>query len=311
MATPNKSIIEKANLEVSDLIANGGYLQAEQAVSFVQKMIVEAKMMKAVTVQSLASHTKLIDKIGISGRVLRAASSGRALAEADRVKPTTEQVELHTKLMKGELRLSDETLEDNIEAGTFKTTVMDMMAKHVAKDMDELIISGDDDSSDLFLRQMDGMLKSASAHVVNGGTLPINKSTLKAMVKAMPKAYDNETGMQFFTSRNAVVDFKDSLSDRNTALGDAFLLRNQPVTYYDRPINAVPMFPDDLGVGSNETNMLYLDPKNWVWGIWRKIRVESDRDITTGEWVMVVSLRAGGVFAESDAVVKAEHIKTA
>ncbi|MEN6370221.1 MAG: phage major capsid protein, partial [Thermotogota bacterium] len=122
MPKSNRSIMAKADMEVADLIADGGYLQSEQAESFVVDLIKESVLMQLVTVQGLKSHTKLIDKVGINGRVLRPGTSGHALAVADRTKPTTAQVTLSTHLMKAELRLNDELLEDNIENGSFKTT---------------------------------------------------------------------------------------------------------------------------------------------------------------------------------------------
>jgi len=309
--TPNRTLMEKADMQVADLISDGGYLQDEQANKFVVDLIKESVVLKMIDVRGLKSHTQLIDKIGIDGRVLRPGTSGHALPEADRVKPTTDQVTLTTKLMKGEIRLNDELLEDNIEGGTFKTTITGMMSEHVALDMDFLAVNGDTASADPFTALFDGMLKLATSHVVNAGGVPLTKAHLKAAIKAMPSQYNRmKAAQRFLTSEDAELDYRDYIADRGTVLGDKYLMDEAPVKYGSRPILPVPVFPDDLGAPSVHTNVLLLDPKMARWGIWRKVRVETDRDITTGEWIMVVTVRAGFQYKEEDAVVKIINVKT-
>jgi len=311
MATPNKTIMAKADMEVADLIADGGYLQDEQAESFLVDVIKESVLLRRINVQTTRSHTKLIDKVGINGRVLRPGTSGHALAASDRVKPTTDQVTLNTHLMKAEIRLNDEVLEDNIESGKFKNTVMAMMAEHVALDMDDLAANGDTTSTDPLLALFDGMIASAVTNIVNGGTNPIAKSMLKDAIKAMPSQYNRmKRNQQFLTSEDAQIDYHDYLADRATGLGDAKIQDDSMDRYGNRAIVPVPVFPDDLGVGNDETVCLLLDPKEAVWGVWRKVRVETDRDITTGEWIMVTSVRAGFVYRREDAVVKIIGVQT-
>ena len=135
MAISNRTIMQKADMEVSDLIADGGYLQDEQAQTFIVDAIKQSVMLKEITVKPMKSHTAIISKVGLSGAVLHPGTSGQAVPLADRAKPVTDEVTLSTHLFKGEIRLNDETLEDNIENGTFKQTVMDMMAEAVAYDM--------------------------------------------------------------------------------------------------------------------------------------------------------------------------------
>lgn len=308
----NKSIMAKADMEVADLIADGGYLQDEQSEKFVLKIIEEAVVLKMIQVIGTKSHTKLIDKVGIDGWVLHPGVSGSALAAADRTKPTTEQVTLTTHLMKGEIRLNDEVLEDNIEGGQFKQTVMKKMAAHVALDMDRVAVNGDTaGATGTVLDLIDGMLKSATSHVVNGGTVPIHKGMLKQAIKAMPSQYNrNRMKQRFMTSEDAETDYRDYLADRATVLGDKFLEADAPTRYGGRAILPIPVFPDNLGLGTDCTNVVLTDPKNAVWGVWRKVRIETDRDITTGEWIMVATVRAGFVYEEEDAVVKVINVKT-
>ena len=312
MATRNQTIMEKADMEVSDLIADGGYLQDEVANKFILDMIEESVVLKMIDVRGLKSHTQLIDNVGITGFVLKPGTSGQALPEADRSKPTTTQRTLVTHLMKGEIDLNDEVLEDNIEGGNFKNTVRMMMAEHVALDMDNVAVNGDTaGTTGEVLDLIDGMLKSATAHVVVGGGVAINKSMLKNAVKAMPKRFNRTKRMQrFLTSDDAETDYRDYLADRVGVLSDKVLQDDVPVRYAGRPIIPVPVFPDNLGGGTDETNILLLDPKMARWGVWRKVKFESDRDVRSGEWIMVATVRAGFKFKDEDAVVKVTGVKT-
>ncbi len=308
----NRTLMAKADIEVADLMSDGGYLQDEQAEKFVLKMIEEAVVLKMINVMGMKSHTKLLDKIGISGWVLRPGTSGSALAAADRVKPVTEQVELKTHLMKGEIRLNEEVLEDNIEGGQFKNTVMKKMAEHIALDMDKVAVNGDTTgTTGTILDLMDGMLVSATSHVINGGTVPIHKGMLKDAIKAMPGQYNrHKTAQRFLTSEDAETDYRDYLADRATVLGDKFIEGDAPVKYGNRAILPVPVFPDNLGTGTDTTNLLLTDPKNAMWGVWRKVKIQTDMDITTGEWIMVATVRAGFAWQEEDAVVKVINVQT-
>ena len=310
--TPNRTLMEKADMEVADLISDGGYLQDEQANKFVVDLIKESVMLKMIDVRGLKSHTQIIDKIGIDGYVLHPGTSGHALPEADRTKPTTRQTTLNTHLMKGEIRLNDEVLEDNIEGGTFKTTCLSMMSEHIALDMDNLVVNGDTSgATGTILDLLDGMLVSATSHVVNAGTVALAKSHLKAAIKTMPSQYNRTKAAQrFLTSEDAEIDYRDYVSDRATVLGDKFMMDDIPIKYGSRPILPVPVFPDNLGLATNCTNVLLMDPKNARWGIWRKVRIETDRDITTGEWIMVATVRAGFAYKEEDAVVKIFNVLT-
>jgi len=311
MATGNKQLMAKADMEVSDLIADGGYLQPEQSAQFVRDLIKESVVLKLIDVRGLKSHTQLIDKVGITGRVLRPGTSGVALAAADRTKPVTDDVELQTHLMKGQINLNDEVLEDNIESGQFKTTVMQLMSEAVAFDMDWLVVNGDTTSADAFTALLDGMLVSTTSHVVNAGTVPLTKDHLKDAVKSMPSQYNRQKANQrFLTSELAEIDYRDYVSDRATVLGDKFMENEAPVRYSNRPILGIPAFPDDLGVGNDSTNVLLCDPKMARWGVWRKVRVETGRDIEKGEWMMVVTVRAGFAWKEEDAVVKIDNVQT-
>jgi hypothetical protein len=305
----NKTILEKADMALSDL-TTGGLLVPAQAQKFIRILIDEAKVMKLATVTPMKAPIQEINKIKFGNRILRAGAENVALPEADRAKPNLGKVQLVAKLFKAQVNLTYEVLEDSIEQETLKATIMQLMGEAIARDMDEILVRGDTTSADTFLAQFDGVLKSATSNVVNAGTVPLTKTILRDSLKAMPSPFLRDKGsLRYLTSVDAEIDYRDSLSNRMTATGDRALDGATPVGYSGIPVLDVPLFPENLGVGANETNVLLLDPKNINVGIWRQIQVETDKDIQQGRVIIVVTLRADMKYVEETAVVKAVGVK--
>jgi len=129
------------------------------------------------------------------------------------------------------------------------------------------------------------------------------------MLKAMPKEFlRDKSRMAFLTGVDAELDYRDAIADRATVLGDKFLEQADAIRYGGIPVMDVQLFPEDLGGGSNETVCLFLDPKNVQWGIWRKIKIETDRLVREGVLLIVATLRMDVKYAEETAVVKATGI---
>lgn len=307
----NMTLIEKADLAVSDFQSDGGYLNDEQAKKFIRSLTVESKLLGMVTVRAMKSHTTNIDKIKFGSRVMHAGTEATALAPGDRSKPDLAQVQIASQLVKAEIRLSDEVLEDSIEGGSFKQTIMDILSPAVARDLEELAIQGDTASGDAYLAKFDGLLKLATSHVVDAADAQISSTLLRAALKEMPVEYKRDKRqLKFLSSVNIEENYRDSLTSRDTVVGDRSLEQDAPALYNGVPVTAIPLMPEDLtfGVNTDNTSVLLTDPKNIHWGIWRKIKMETDKDVTTGEFIIVVSARVGVNYAEEDAVVKIEDL---
>ena len=308
----NRTLLEKADLALSDLTAGGGILLPAQAQKFLRILINEATVLKQATVIPMRSPKQIIEKIRFSNRILRAGSEATPLSKDDRATPNLSQVELDAQLFKAEVRLSNEVLEDSIERGQLRQTIMQLMAEAIARDVDEVIIQGEQGSGDPFLAKLDGILRQATSNIVDAQNQTCNKSVLRDLLKTMPHPFvRNKKELRFLTSVNAELDYRDSLSDRATPGGDRYIEEDVSTTYSGVPVVGVPMFPEGQGAGHNATSIVLTDPKNINVGIWRQIRIETDKLVSDGVLIIVATLRLDVKYAEETAVAKAVNCRVA
>jgi HK97 family phage major capsid protein len=308
--TDNRTILQKADLALADLTVGGGLLKPAQAQKFMRLLIKDSPLMQLATVVPMASPKQQISKIKFGSRVLRPGQEATPLGAGDRVKPDLSQVELDARLFKAEVRLSDEVLEDSIERGELRQTIMEMMAEAISRDMEDVLINGDTLSADPFLAVMDGVLKQATSNVVDAGGNPISKNLLRDVLKTVPSEHlRDKKAMRFLTSVDADLDYRNSLAERATAVGDRLLEGDTPVLYSGVPLQPIPLFPETLGATGDQTSLLLCNPKNIHVGIWRNIRIESARDISEGTLKIVATLRFDVKFAEEPGVAKAINVQ--
>lgn len=314
--TDNRSVLQKADLALANLLTDGGLLVAEQAQKFLKILIKKSVIMGMSTVDPMRSPKKEINKIQFGSRILRAGQSGVSLTDAERAKPDLSQVELDAKLFKAEVRLNNEVLEDSIERGNLRNTVMQLMTQAVSRDMEDILINGDAADADPFFSQFDGILQQATSNIVNAGGVRLNKAILRDLQKVLPTEFlVNKLDMRYMTSVDADIDYRDTLADRATPGGDRALgaMANSEaiVGYTGVPVIPVPLFPGDrtdipLPVGT--TQVVFCDPKNIHVGVHREIRLETDKDIGAGEVILVITMRFDVKYAEETAVAKATNV---
>lgn len=315
----NQQIIEKADMTLADL-ASGGLLNPEQADKFIRIVQVQPTILKQVRMVPMNSPQKKIDKIGFGSRILRPAVSATPLAEADRSKPTTSQIELNTKEVIAEVRLPYDVIEDNIEQagaglgvdggatnsgkpvqGSFKDTIVEMIGARVALDLEELALLGDKASADPYLALVDGYLKRLTSNEVDHAAATITKTMFKNGLKALPKQYHrNLSALRNMVSVNQEIEYRDSLSNRDTGLGDSVIEGFRGVFGYGVPVEKTPMMPENTG--------MLIHPKNMVWGVQRKISMEVDKDITSRVFIIVVTARVDFQVEDELGAVKYSNI---
>lgn len=322
----NSSLLRKADLAIEDLRNDGGELTPEQGASFIRKLIKQPTLIRMCRVVEMQAPKRKINKIGFGTRILRKAVSGTALTEGQRSKPTTEQISLDTKEQIAEVRLPYDVLEDNIERATaanneasntgpggLRQTIIDLIAERAALDMEELALLADTDytngsnqDDEDYLAQLDGWLKRGAddGNVSDAEGATISKAIFKDGLKTMPSQYQrNKAAMHHFVSVNNETEYRDTLADRGTALGDNMVQGSGPVFAYGSPVSPVALMPEDEG--------LFTNPLNLIFGIQRQVSMEFDKDITARVYIIVLTCRLDFQIEETEALVKYENIAVA
>lgn len=305
----NQDLIKKADLALADL-ANGGLLNPEQTDSFIQTIIDSPTILRDCRVVTMNAPKKKINKIGFGSRILRAATSGVALTQAQRSKPDLGFIELITKEAIAEVHIPYDVLEDNIEGGNISAaagssaggmmdTMLKLISSRVALDLEELGLLGDTAvaGTDAYLGLCNGFLKRATSHVVDAASAPISKTVFKAGVKAMPDKYlRNRSDLSFYVSTDNETEYRDTIANRVTGLGDSALVSANALSVFGSSVEAAALMPNAQG--------LYANPKNLIFGVQRKVNMEFDKDISARKFIVVVTTRVDFQVEEEDAIVK-------
>ncbi len=308
-----KDLIRKADLAISDLRNDGGILLPEQSNKFLRKIIDAPRITKDARTIFMPRPEKEINKIGFGQRVLRAARNsttqrngpypigGRALTEAERAKPDLGRITLSTSEVIAEIRLPYETLEDNIEKEAMQDTILSLLADRVALDVEELVIRGDKDSADPYLALQDGVLALAESNVVNHGGEGMSVDLFKNMAKALPTQYLDMLGRyKTYVAPYREIDYRATVAQRQTNLGDAIISGSKAPTIMGVPIAGAAMVPLDQAI--------LTIPENIIVGYQRRINLEFDRDISERVYIIVLTMRIAVGIEEEDMIVKAVNI---
>jgi len=314
--TSTQELLNKADLTIADLEANGGALQPEEGARFIRKLIKQPTTINDARVVEMRAPKRNINKIGFTSRILRKATSATALSEADRAKPVTEQIQLDTKEQIAEVRLPYDVLEDNVERATaannepsntgpggLRQTLIDLIAERSSTDLEELAITADTGSGDTFLAQLDGWLKigETDGNVADVAGAAISKAVFKQGIKTMPDQFlRNRGAMRHYVSQDQETEYRDSLASRGTGLGDSMTTGLSDAFAFGTPVRAASLMPNTKGIFTN--------PNNLIFGIQRDVSMEFDKDISARVYIIVLTLRIDFKVEEPDAMVVYNNI---
>jgi HK97 family phage major capsid protein len=299
----------RADLALADLTSNGGILSPEQNNTFIRTLINEPTLLRMIRTVPMATPEQKINKIGFGSRILHPAPQGtspfaaddgtndRYLAAANRSAPTTSQVTMSTKEVMAEVHLPYEVLEDNIEGMSMTDTVLTLIAQRAALDLEELLILGDTGSGDPYLALHNGVLKRITSNVVDAMSGAIGVSVFNNLKKALPTQYRRNIGtMRFMSSMDRESDYRVAVASRGTDLGDSLLTTNNPLPVLGVPLVGAALMPN--------SNIIFTDPQNILFGIQRNLRIEQDRDIRARTVRIVLTARVAIQIEEELACAK-------
>ena len=306
----NRQIIEKATMTLSSL-QTGGLMNPAQANQFIRMVQDTPTILKDSRVIPMDHDTQKIEKIGFGQRILRAGTENVALTEEQKAKPSTSTVDLNAKEVIAEINITYDTLENNIEKGSLKDTIMQMIAERAAVDIEELLVNGNRESNDPFLKQIDGLRVRTKSHIVDAQLEPLSRSIFKRGYKAVPAKYLRvPQEYRFYTSPGNQVEWMDKVADRQTALGDAASQGGRS-SAFGIPVQGIanlqPYIHSDEE--TDVSDIILTHPKNILTGFSRNIRIEVDKDIRARKFIIVLTAKLDSVYEEEEAAAKIINVK--
>jgi len=315
MSTSSQNLL-RADLALANLDTDGGLLQPEQANRFIDLVVEQPTMLAQVRQIRMARSSMKINKLGFDTRIMHAASqtgsanddgsNGRYLAAAKRSKPKTAQIELNTSESIAEIRIPYEVFEDNIEGDSFEDHLMRQIAARAALDFEEQGLFGDKANvTDDFLAQQDGWLKRASKHVVDNVNAGVSDTMFVNGMLAMPQRYLRNLGfLKAWVSLANTIKLRQARAARATGLGDANVTDKTDLYSQGLKVEGAGTLTAD---GTGKKGLITM-PQNLIWGIQRDISVETDKDIRSREYIIVLTARTAVQVEDDECLVKFTNI---
>ena len=183
-------------------------------------------------------------------------------------------------------------MEDNIERATTATnelpntgpaglrqTIIDLIAERAALDMEELGLLSTPRPTPMPagrrrhglpqpVRRAGSTTRTTNGNVYDAGGASISKSIFKQGLKTMPTQYQrNKAALNHFVSVNNETEYRDTLADRGTALGDQMTQGTTPTFAYGSPVIPVALMPETNGLYHRSAEPDLRHPASGVDGI--------------------------------------------
>ena len=302
----------KADMTVAQLTA-GGALVREQLNRFFVVMIAKSKVLPLIRTQTIARNQREIPKMTTFGaNVMHPAVESQALAFAQRSRPGFDQVIITTQKAKCQVDFPEEVLRRQVEGKNFKNTLIAYLGTHVKRDFEDITINGNTVSGGTaWLRMLQGMLASAVTNTASAANADLSGDFLDTLILTMPEEFDDvEDRAVFLTNKFARAAYRRELGLRMGPGGDKHVEQRNKVFYDDIEVVHVPLFPNTLneGGGSDETNVLYLDPKSWLMAIEESLVMRSEYAIREDVWTVVMTVTFGQTYEHEPMVVKGTRV---
>ena len=307
----NKELLRKATLTTDDFGEGSAPLTVEQVKEFIKLMSADKVFLedaRRVTSNAAKWEESIVD---FGGRITHKGVQGTRLADQDRAKPKLGNVEISTVLLRAEVPVSDESLEDNVAEEGFANDLEQLIADQFGYDVEELLLTGDTGSSDEFLALLDGWLvqaQGADGHVVDASNEGQDyQSVFKQLLQSIPNRHKRNlrTDGRYYVPVTLEENYRDILSARGTPLGDLTLTGNSELRYQGILIKGAPTMP----IHDDETAEVLLANKNNLYaGFRRSMTMETFRDPREGATSFIVTARVDSKIAIPDATAIATDV---
>lgn len=278
----NEEII--ALIKAAYSTSTGGTLSAQQLDKFITTLIDKSEFLKRIRVERNIATSRNLDRLGIESRKTRKKVEG--------VDPNVEADASHglevltpTKVML-KTTISYDFLQKaiggdpnfNPEAGNaLENLIHELVTKQFGNDIMDGFFNWDTtQTGDDFLKIMNGLVKKITLHADTGKDTYTADNALTDvfadMLDSLPIEFAKDvTKLRFYVNPKLERAYRRSISERNTVLGDTYLVNNTPVHYESVLVDPIWAFPED--------KILLTTDENLAIGFGQEMMIERFRDI--------------------------------
>lgn len=250
-------VMNMAEQVVTTDLNAGGILLPKQFKRFIEYAKESPTLLGKVRMIDMPETDREVDRIGLGQRIMHPGAE--VTPPAKTTKPSFGKITLNTVKKIGEIRISYESLEDNIEKGKLKDRLMRLITGRWAMDWEEWLLrattatSGmaydnilvDDgtgtfipdpqlyDANGLLQKVLDGTPSGApwegktGGHIIDAQGAPISKEHFFAARRAIPEKYmRSDNRWVWLTNPKLSIDFRQELTERPTSVGDRMLFED-------------------------------------------------------------------------------------
>lgn len=256
----NEELVRKAVITAVDALTTSGKLNPAQQDRFLDYVFDETVLKNNARTIRFRNEQYDIDKIGVGRRA--AMPKVEAADPGHRRGITTSKISITPKEIMVPVEISDTFADINLEGEGVKDHIMQMFAKRLANDLEELYMLGntlgpailegdyiDGGSATLYVKDgylalQDGWSKLAnSGHIVDAGGANIGLSIFSQAIRAMPTKFrKNRANLRWFVSPDLAQIYMEKLSTRATPLGDS-AAGGTGISPFGIPMIEVPLWP--------------------------------------------------------------------
>lgn len=259
-AVDNKELVRKAVISAADTLSGSGKLNDMQADKFLDFVFDETVLSKVARTVKFRNENMDIDKIGVGNRA--------AMPKAEGVDPgyrrglTTSQVTLSPADIMVPFEITDVFFEVNLEGQSVEQHIIQMFAKQLANDLEELYIHGaaspapiaaEDEVypggsgslfiADAYMGLFNGFLELADGgNAYDAGGDPLSAAVFRGMLNAMPSKFRRDkTKLRWLVPLELETLWREKVASRGTGMGDIALQGGGNLTPFGIQMVPVPL----------------------------------------------------------------------
>lgn len=241
----NQTLLEVVKAAITTSLTDT--LSPAQANKFISTVVKMSDFLGMISVDKNIKTSLVLSSIGLANRALRKATE--ATAPTDLVGATTTKRSLIPVEVILPYDLSFSWLEANVEGPDAENKINDAFATLFANDLVDLIFNADGTTSG-FLEIITGLLTTAQADsaahpFTRNETRDWKGTVFPALFTNLPDKFKGDRkSLAYFTSYKVEQEYRQSLADRVTALGDAYLTEARSAQFMGVDVVPVPNVPD-------------------------------------------------------------------